>query len=241
MKGIITMGMLMFLSVITFGQIQTQNMLKEIKCTPPQFAGVERTILVKSNFQTIDDYLNKYVTYPQEDVMNDVQGTEVIRFIVNPSGYLTDFDVINSVSANIDEEVIRILKATNGMWKPGYNDDKPEAMEKEVSLVFKINESNNLDFSYLAKKYFAKGNEIFFTKSNPKKALKYFDRAMVLLPKDKAVLVQRGLARYEIGNKEGAFRDWTRVKTLGGFESNGYLENFGNLKGYADLVRTLEN
>jgi len=241
MKSIITTGIFILLSVFTFGQIQKQNMLQEIKCTPPQFTGIKKVVPEKSNFQTIDDYLRKNVTYPTEDAEDCIQGTEVVRFIVTPSGNVTDFMVVNSVSNNIDNMVIRTLRNTNGMWKPGTNDDKPEAMEKEVTLVFKLGELSNFEFNYLAKKYYAKGNEMFFTKSSPRKALKYFDKGIVLLPNDKALLVQRGLARYQIGNKDGALRDWNRVKTLGGFESKEYLENIGNLKGYAELNRILGN
>jgi len=36
----------------------------------------------------------------------------------------TDFNIVNSVFDTIDNEAIRTLKTTSGMWKPGYNDDK---------------------------------------------------------------------------------------------------------------------
>ncbi len=55
------------------------------------------------------------------------------------------------------------------------------------------------------------------------------------------MLVLRGLTRYQLGNREGAFTDWTRVKTLGGIESNEYLENIGELKGYAEMTKFLDN
>jgi len=34
-------------------------------------------------------------------------------------------------------------------------------------------------------------------------------------------------------------KEWSSVKTLGGFESNVYLENFRNLKGYALFTQIL--
>jgi len=243
MKRIIFFGACMVLSIITFGQIQTQNMLQEIKCTPPQFTGIEKAIpsQAENRFPTIEQYLKKNINYPDDDVIYGIQGTEVAKFVITQTGDITDITIINSVSKNMDKELIRVLKNTNGMWKPGYNDDKPEIMEKEVSLVFKIQGLEKYDFNYRAKTCFAKGNIQLLNKGNPKKALKYFDKVIVLLPNDKALLVQRGLARYEAGNKDGAFRDWNRVRMLGGVESKSYLENFSNLKGYAGLVRTLEN
>ena len=126
------------------------------------------------------------------------------------------------------------------MWKPGFNDDKPVMMEKEISLVFKINDIGINDFTVQAMSYYVNGSRMFFNKSNPKKALKYLDKGIILLPNDKALLVMRGLTRFEIGNKEGAIRDWTRVRTLGGIESQGYLDNYSDLKGYAEMVGIIE-
>jgi len=241
MKRIISVGMFMLLSVIAFGQIQTPKMLQEIKCTPPQFTGVDKavSVLQGNKYPSIEEYLMKNMVYPEVDAADATQGTEVVQFVITPRGDIGDIKIVNSVSKQIDSRIITILKTTNGMWKPGYNDDKPEAMEKEISLVFKISELSYFDFYHWAKKYFVKGNELLMAKSNPQKALKYYDKAMVLLPNDKALLVQRGLARYEVGNREGALMDWTRVRNLGGVESETFLNNFNSLKGYADLVSTL--
>jgi tetratricopeptide (TPR) repeat protein len=231
----------MIIAVITFGQNQKQNMLQEIKCTPPKFTGVEKAIpvIVEQKFQTIEDYMAKNVSYPEEDRIACIQGTEVAQFVVSPTGDISNIKIINSVSKQIDAEVIRVLESTKGMWKPGYNDDKPVAMEKEVSLVFKVDGMSNLDFNVLGKSYFTKGTAALFNKSKPQKALRYFDQGITLLPSDKALLVMRGLARYETGNKDGALQDWNRVKTLGGIESTEYLNNFNDLKGYAVMTSIL--
>lgn len=243
MKRVFIFLLIMISAIITIGQNQKQNLLQEIKCTPPRFTGIEKTvpILVEEKFQTIDDYLARNVTYPEEDLEFSVQGTEVVQFIVTAMGEVSNIKIVNSVSAKIDDEVIKALKSTSGMWKPGYNDDKPFAMEKEISIVFKVNGMSGPDFKSMAKRYYAQGSEILFGKTNAKKALKYFDKGVTLLPSDKALLVLRGLTRYQLGNRDGAFTDWTRVKTLGGIESNEYLENISELKGYAEMTKILDN
>ena len=77
-------------------------------------------------------------------------------------------------------------------------------------------------------------------KQSPKKALKYFDKGITLLPKEKSLLALRGLTRFELGDKDGALRDWTRIKTLGGFEGSEYIESYSGMKGYAEMTRVLE-
>ncbi len=234
--------MCMIATILTFGQNRTQNLLQEIQCTPPQFTGINNAvpILVENKFPSIEQYLIDKVGYPEEDVRLLTQGTEVVSFTVTPTGNLADITIINSVSNSIDLAVINALKQTNGMWKPGFNDDKPSAMEKEISMVFKIEDLANNDFRDIAKHFYADGSRALFNKSNPKKALRSFDNGMVYLPNDKALLVLRGLTRFELGNKEGALRDWTRVKTLGGMESKEYLENFNSMKGYAEMINVIE-
>ena len=243
MKRTIVFLLCMIGIIITFGQNRTQNLLQEIKCTPPQFTGIDKAvpILVERKFPAIEQYLIDHITYPEEDLRYYNQGTEVVSFFITPIGNLTDIKIINSVSNGIDRAIIEALEATNGMWKPGYNDDKPAAMEKEISIIFKIGDFAGNNFTKMAKHLYADGSRALLKNSNPKKALRSFDNAMVYIPNDKALLVLRGLTRFELGNKEGALKDWTRVKTLGGIESQDYLDNFNSLKGYAELRNFIAN
>ena len=41
-------------------------------------------------------------------------------------------------------------------------------------------------------------------------------------------------------DNEGAFQDWKRVKSLGGFESEEYLKRFADLDGYAQMIDILQ-
>lgn len=165
------------------------------------------------------------------------EGTEVVQFVVNPSGELTDFKVINSVNPIYDEKVIRALLTTNGKWLPGLNNDQMVPMEKEVSIVFKLD--NARDFTPRAKWYYKKGSKMLYVKENPKMALKNFNQGILLLPKEKCILMGRGLAKYELGDEAGACQDWNRIKSLGGFEGDAYLENYCNMKGYAEMIKIM--
>jgi len=238
--------MCMILSVIAFGQNQRPKLLEEVEVIPPAFTGIKGvvTIIQEEEFESIEDYLSKNVQYPEESGEFLFEGTEVVQFVVTSSGEVTNFKVINSVSSEIDDEVIRVLKTTNGMWKPGSNNGKPVAMEKEVSIIFKIDETKERaetkDLAKIVERFYRKGSKNLLIKNKPKRALKYYDKGIVLLPNEKSLLLVRGLARFELGNQEGACRDWNRIKTLGGFESDPYLDNFCEMKGYAELIRMLE-
>ena len=232
----------MFSSVITFGQYQKKNptSMEETTCTPPKFTGIKSTIpiLVEEKFPTIESYLGKNVTYPAVAKEQLRQGTEVVKFIVTAIGEVSNIEIVNSVSTEIDEEVISALNTTNGMWKPGNNNGILVAMEKEVSIVFRL-EDSRYSFNDLGKKYYSNGAEMLFTQQNPKKALKYFNKGIVLFPNERPLLALRGLALFEVGDRNGALRDWNRVKNLGGFEATGYSESLIDMKGYAEMNRVL--
>jgi tetratricopeptide (TPR) repeat protein len=231
------------LTIIALGQEPEAN-VKEVKVTAPQFAGIENAveILNARESATIIDYLAKNIQYPEKDAKCFNQGTEVIQFTVTTEGELTDFVIINSVSREIDQEMIRVLKTTNGMWIPGINENEPTEGTIHVSLAFctENNSSKSVTeiFTEKATHYFKDGNNTFLVKHNPKKALKYYNHAINYLPNDKSLLLVRGVCRFETGDKEGAHQDWERLKTLGGFDVvDSYLtENLKGLKSYDELT-----
>jgi len=146
--------------------------------------------------------------------------------------------VINSVSEFVDMEIIRILEITSGMWIPGTVNGEPVAMEKEISVVFKISEKS--DFMAKAKHYLKFGNKLLFVHNRPEKALKYFDKSITLLPNEETLLAVRGLCNYEIGDNEGAKSDWNRLKML---EEKNAAEslietavNYTQLSGYPEMM-----
>ena len=112
-------------------------------------------------------------------------------------------------------------------------------MESEISLIYKISDQPDY-FKDHAQKYFSMGAETLLMKQNPKKALRLFDRGIVLLPNDRSLLALRGLARFELGDKDGAVRDWTRIKNLGGLEDPKYIENYYKLDGFEQMTMALE-
>jgi tetratricopeptide (TPR) repeat protein len=229
--SVIFFSMLLTASV-AFGQEQKLN---EIKVTAPQFRN--------EIFHSANDFLEHSVEFPAKSKNAGLQGTEVIQFTVTTEGQVTDFMVINSVSTEIDLEVIRILEVTNGKWTPGTVNGEPVAMTKEVSVVFKNNPATN--FAELANKHLQKGNQALFVKNQPEKALKYFNRGITLLPNDETLLVVRGLCKYKLGDETGASRDWDRFKVLA--ERNGTtteIENLAiipeNTREHVELLRALQ-
>ncbi|HDS07127.1 MAG TPA: hypothetical protein ENO05_05815 [Bacteroides sp.] len=239
-----TRFILIALSIIAFSVNLTGNSVPAEKdsIVSPQFAP-EGSDWIGSDIQTIDEYLDQYVRYPESSGKKKHLGTEVVEFVVTTGGQLTDFRVINSLSKAIDQEMIRALSQTQGMWKPGLLNGVPVPMKKEVSLVFVPGDNYNL--TEIAKKHLDSGNEALFEKKNPKRALKHFDQAVKIFPYNKDILSLRSLCRYELGDKQGAREDWKRIVDMeiigeaAQLETGHLIVKMQSLEGYEELSETI--
>lgn len=248
MKTKILLFVIFCLPIIVWGQINrtVRDTLLKVEVTAPVFTGLQ---FVLDEPYSKDDILGKYLAenfvYPAVAYQYGMQGTGVVQFVVQPNGKLTDFHVMNSICSELDKEFIRVLKTTEGMWSPGSNNDNPVQMEKEVSMMFVAdcdwcNNKPKEYFTKLAKMHFTKANNLFLVKKNLKKALINYDKTIKYLPYDASVLLVRGLCKYEIGDLEGARTDWERINRLGSFDANWYIDELATLKGYDEMMATIE-
>ncbi len=249
MKKYLVLLICLTVSFIAFGQSEMKNVMTgaEVEVTAPQFTGIENVVALTSVNRSllIKEYLVKKAIYPKGALNCNKEGTEVIKFVVNPDGSLSNFDVINSICREIDDELIRVLKTTNGMWQPGENNGNPVAMEKEVSLIFAAGSVKNLKEIFTAKatNSFIQGNKRMFVKHKYKKALKYYNQGTRYLPYDKGLLYVRGICKYELGDKEGARKDWERIVTLGGIDGidfDNFAYDSSKMKGYEEMAQILK-
>ena len=223
---------LLISSVITLGQNVKTNLPESIITAPE----------LKVNFQNdgnsyLKNYLLSHIGYPENSQQWNQEGTEVVQFIVTSEGELTDLTIINSLSPDIDREVIRVLMSTSGRWRPAFENGKPVAKVSEVSIAFALGELNpDKRFIREAKEYLTLGNKQFFNKKNNKNALYFYNKAVRYVPNDKGLLTIRGICKYQLGDKTGACRDWNRIRTLGGMGGDAYLDNFCEYEGYSEMI-----
>jgi len=227
----------MLIAVFAFGQNRN---VEEVEVSAPQFMGIKNAVAVvnESPNTQIKAYLKENLVYPPEAAYCNIEGTEVVEFTVTTKGNVTDFKIINSVCPMIDEEVISVLKQTNGMWLPGTKNGNPA----DISFCTSKTTSKSVHeiFTEKATAYFVKGAKMLFEKENPKKALRYFSNGITYFPYDQSLLLVRGFCRYELGDKEGATADWTRMRVLGCSIEMTEVVQMESMKGYNELVAILK-
>lgn len=210
---------------------------------PPIFEAKKYAMIAQDQkCESFNDYLRNCLYYPEESLKNREEGTAVVKFEVTKDGELKNFEVINSVSPEIDEHLIEMLKKTSGMWTSGLKNENPVTMEKEISILFKYGEFEQFalhkDFEEKAKACLDRGNKLLLVKNKPKKALKLYNRAIKYCPNEDCLRVARGLCRYELGDVEGARNDWERM-TIAGIspEAKELMGQLSGLEGISELAQ----
>ncbi len=244
-REVISLILVLVMSTLAIGQETIQ--IKEVNVSPPKFKGVMNvtSIYQTEPVETIEDYLARNFNYDYSTTEYIVEGVEVVSFVINADGKLSDFKIVNGLSPDVNEEIVRVLKTTNGMWLPGIRDEKLVAMEEEVSLALYGDSRKGIDlqkeFVEKSRKHFEHAGEQFLVERHPRRALNSYNRSGNYTPNDKAMLLMRGLCKYELNDKKGAREDWQRLVDLGGVNIiDEYLsENIQDKKGYEELLTYL--
>lgn len=85
-----------------------------------------------------DNFLATNLTYPVSAKENGISGTVYIGFTIDEKGNVTDIKVLRGIGGGCDEEAIRIIKLTNGKWKPGKQGGKPVKVRMNAPIVFSL-------------------------------------------------------------------------------------------------------
>jgi protein TonB len=81
----------------------------------PQFSG---------GVEAMYTWLEKNLKYPKKAKRKGIEGSDVVEFIVNKDGSISDVKIKNSVCEELDAEAIRVVKLMP-KWEPGLQDGDP--------------------------------------------------------------------------------------------------------------------
>jgi len=80
--------------------------------------------------------------YPVNDRENHIQGKVVLRFTITEEGNVADVEVKESVSPDIDEEAIRLIKLLS-KFKPGTQQGKPVKLQVNLPILFSLDNTDS--------------------------------------------------------------------------------------------------
>jgi TonB family protein len=90
-------------------------------------------------YKEVDKIIYKNLKYPKKAKKDKIEGRCRFKFILESDGKIKDVEIIDSVSPEIDQEAIRLIKLTEGQWIPSkYNGENVRSYVR-YSVNFKLN------------------------------------------------------------------------------------------------------
>ncbi|MBL7888614.1 MAG: energy transducer TonB [Bacteroidia bacterium] len=94
-------------------------------------------VYYKGNY-ALQDFLKENLEYPRQAQIANIQGTVVVRFIVEQNGTLSNIGIEKSVGGGCNEEAIRLVEMTR--WRAGVVGDKWVRTQMTLPIYFMLNE-----------------------------------------------------------------------------------------------------
>lgn len=107
------------------------GVIDENKPKPDKYA------MYPNGLKGIYEHIAKTTRYPSYSINNNIQGKVMIEFIVEKNGQVKEAKIIESVSAELDKEALRVILALERFY-PGFKDDKPVRVLYRQPINFKL-------------------------------------------------------------------------------------------------------
>lgn len=91
----------------------------------------------KGNYALMD-FIKENLEYPRQAQLSNIQGTVVLRFVVEPSGLVTNVGVEKGIGGGCDQEALRVLQLIK--WYPAKNENKLVRAQMTFPFYFILNE-----------------------------------------------------------------------------------------------------
>ena len=91
----------------------------------------------KGNY-ALQDFIKENLEYPRQAQLSNIQGTVLLRFVVEPSGLVTNIGMETSIGGGCDQEAMRVLELIK--WYPGKHEDKLVRVQMTFPFYFILNE-----------------------------------------------------------------------------------------------------
>jgi len=174
----------------------------------PQFIGGEMALY---------KFLSNNIVFPEKALEQGLQGRVFLTFIIEPDSSVSNIRVLSGPGDILENEAIRVINLTQGMWIPGYIDQRPIRTSYNLPIKFTLNygggyNSTRPTISFLDT--YKKGCE-YLEKGMYKTASKYFACYQVENEINLDALYAFGLCKYLLNDYKDAILCWEKAKELG--------------------------
>ncbi len=143
-----------FWSAILFGQGVQDTTIYEVaeqlpyplmtSCQPSRHPGWPEDSIRHCAESQLLTLLAKNIRYPEEARQQNIEGTVVTSFVVEPDGQMSDISILKDIGGGCGAEAARVLAALSEIglrWQPALRAGKPVRMRQALPMRFKLQEA----------------------------------------------------------------------------------------------------
>lgn len=168
----------------------------------PSFKGGEDAFL---------SFIDSTLKYPEEALEMRIQGDVFISLYVNEDGSISDINIENGIGSGCNDEALRIIRLTNGMWIPGRVTDTTKRLKISIPIKFQI--IYGRDINYLIGDPYKEGLGLMKI-AKYSEAIQKFSQFLADFNSPSAYYA-RGLCYLEQEDYRNAITDFEQANTLG--------------------------
>ena len=93
----------------------------------------------------LDKWVYQYLKYPEEALMEGVQGRVMVDFIIGKDGKVSDVRVVKGVSPELDAEAVKVVSASP-KWRPGRRAGEKVRVSMTIPVEFRLEKKGGKSF-----------------------------------------------------------------------------------------------
>jgi protein TonB len=101
------------------------------------FDVVEQMPAFPGGQQELMNFLMKNVKYPKEATDKGIEGRVIVQFVVDKDGSVVEPKVVKSVSPELDQEALRVVKKMP-KWQPGKQNGEVVRVKYNIPVSFRL-------------------------------------------------------------------------------------------------------
>lgn len=135
MKFHLTIALIFIVGFHSFGQTEEINNTDSLDYFVPR----EMPEFLIGGEEGLIGYISRNITYPLEAMENNITGIVYVSFVIDPFGNTTEVQTFgDKLGYGLEEEAIRLINLTSGLWKPGTEDGKPISTKFRIPINFTL-------------------------------------------------------------------------------------------------------
>ena len=92
----------------------------------------------KGGMEAWYEYLKSNLKYPRQEQKLGIEGTVIVRFVINTDGSIQDVEIVRSASEGLDQAAMAVIKNSPN-WNPGKNGGRAVRSRMTIPIKFKLN------------------------------------------------------------------------------------------------------